>query len=247
MLMIPPVSHPNYPKYESLLSPGWIFGRKVDNSDAQYASFRDNVPYMFLVLVLHPTLRKLFSVVYPLESQSTVPTTSVNVQGHLLQPALADARLNQRVTFDLYFALIFLGALHGFSAFKVLFILYLNFFIATKLPRRFVPLATWTFNISILFANELCGGYPYAATAKFILPWSSEDSNSGWGSVLDRYGGLIPRWEILFKITILRLISFNMDHCWSLGRSAVSSIEVCYPISHSAFLADRLIKIEETT
>jgi len=50
--------HPSYKKYEDLLEPGWIPGRKVDNSDAQYRGFRDNIPYMALVVVLHPLLRK---------------------------------------------------------------------------------------------------------------------------------------------------------------------------------------------
>lgn len=52
--------HPSYITYESLLEPGWILGRKVDNSDAQYRSFRDNLPYMGLLLVLHPLARKLY-------------------------------------------------------------------------------------------------------------------------------------------------------------------------------------------
>ena len=52
--------HSSYKHYESLLEPGWIPGRRVDNSDAQYSGFRDNIPYMALVLVLHPILRKAF-------------------------------------------------------------------------------------------------------------------------------------------------------------------------------------------
>lgn len=52
--------HPSYKHYEDLLEPGWIPGRKVDNSDAQYSSFRDNIPYMAIVLVLHPVLRKAY-------------------------------------------------------------------------------------------------------------------------------------------------------------------------------------------
>ena len=46
--------HSSYKHYEGLLEPGWIPGRKVDNSDAQYRGFRENIPYMALVLVLHP-------------------------------------------------------------------------------------------------------------------------------------------------------------------------------------------------
>lgn len=52
--------HPTYKTYEHLLEPGWIPGRLVDNSDAQYRSFRDNLPYMFLLLTLHPILRRAY-------------------------------------------------------------------------------------------------------------------------------------------------------------------------------------------
>lgn len=52
--------HHTFKNYEHLLEPGWIPGRKVDNSDAQYRSFRDNIPYMALVMVLHPLLRTLY-------------------------------------------------------------------------------------------------------------------------------------------------------------------------------------------
>jgi len=53
-------SHPSYSHYAPLLSPGWIPGRKVDNSDAQYRGFRDNIPYMALLLMLHPLLRRAY-------------------------------------------------------------------------------------------------------------------------------------------------------------------------------------------
>jgi D-alanyl-lipoteichoic acid acyltransferase DltB (MBOAT superfamily) len=36
----------------------------------------------------------------------------------------------------------------------------------------------------------------------------------------------MSRWEILFNITILRLISFNLDYYWSLDRRSGSPIEV---------------------
>lgn len=52
--------HSGYSTYKDLLSPGWIPGRMVDNSDGQYKSFRDNIPYMALLVVLHPLLRKVY-------------------------------------------------------------------------------------------------------------------------------------------------------------------------------------------
>lgn len=120
-------------------------------------------------------------------------------------------------------------ALHGVSAAKVFTILYINYQVATALPHRYVPAATWIFNIAILFANELCNGYKFSNIASVLLPpqTSAAGEKSGnWGDWVDSYGGLIPRWEILFNICVLRLISFNFDYYWSLDRRAVSPVEV---------------------
>ena len=209
-------SNPQYPKFAHLLSPGWIPGRMVDNSDQQYAGFRDNVPYLFILMIVHPISRRLFETFFPLKS------------------AAPDDRLNQRISFDVGSSLLFILALHGFSAFKVLLILYINFNIAMHMKREHVPVATWVFNIAILFANELGKGYPMGTIASMISPWpSSGDASSdgklesNWGTELDTYGGLIPRWEVLFNVTVLRLISFNLDYCWSLDQVGGSPIEVC--------------------
>lgn len=214
-------SSPNYHKYEDLLSPGWMFGRKVDNSDGQYAGFRDNIPYLALLVVLHPLARRAFEALTGSTSTSQANGPSKST-GSNIAP---QKRLSSRLTFDLVFALIFISALHGFSAFKILIILYINFIIGTALPREFIPAATWIFNISILFANELSRGYSYASIAEVISPFYAAASDSG--KFLDSWGGLIPRWEISFNITVLRLISFNLDHYWALDRSRSGSpIEV---------------------
>jgi protein-cysteine N-palmitoyltransferase HHAT len=52
--------HPGYKHYEDRLSHGWVPGRRVDNSDAQYQGFRDNIPYMAILLVAHPLLRRFY-------------------------------------------------------------------------------------------------------------------------------------------------------------------------------------------
>ena len=55
--------HPQYKHYESLLSEGWIPGRKVDNSDSQFAGFRDQVPILVVVVVAHLLLRRVYEYV----------------------------------------------------------------------------------------------------------------------------------------------------------------------------------------
>ena len=231
-----PASHENHHKFASLLSPGWIPGRQVDNSDQQYATFRDNIPYLFLVMALHPLLRKVFDSIYnatPKHSPRGFSNGSALPNDSASASISADERLNQRLAFDLGFSILFLLALHGFSALKVLIILYINYSLATGLGKEYVPVATWIFNIGILFANELCRGYPYSDIAHAIPSWSAspemptaQDPQGDWSTVLDTYGGLMPRWEILFNVTVLRLISFNFDYVWSLTRGASSPLEV---------------------
>ena len=208
----------------------------MDNSDQQYAGFRNNVPYLILLLVLHPLLRKAYEHIYPSLTFSNGDVTSHEAVGKATgrQGSEADDRLARRVSFDLYFAILYIFALHGSSAFKILLILYINYTLATKLGKEYVPATTWMFNIGVLFANEIFKGYPFAGIAGLVSPWSVRAGGSGlhsanhsWGTYLDSYSGLLPRWEILFNITVLRLISFNLDYIWSLQSSESSALEVC--------------------
>lgn len=191
---------------------------------------------MFLLLIFHPLLRRLYESLYPISDglSSHLSESKSDIQRSAgTQHVEADARLNRRVIYDVFFAALFLVALHGFSAFKVLLILYVNYTLATRLPTAYVPTVTWIFNIGILFANELCRGYPFEKLVDILLPWSASNESpsekeplENWGSFLDSYGGLIPRWEIQFNITMLRLISFNLDFYWSLSRAGGGHLEV---------------------
>jgi D-alanyl-lipoteichoic acid acyltransferase DltB (MBOAT superfamily) len=189
------------------LSPGWIPGRKVDNSDQQYASFRNNIPILFSVLVLHFVLRRGFNAVYAWVSPSP-PKNSSYFAAH---------NLNRRKIFDIIFAIIFLTALHSLNIIKILFILLVNFSISYFHPSSIlVPVFTWVFNIGVLFANEYFKGYRF----RDILPFFIAGEGEGVGHAMDHFmgGGILKRWEILFNITVLRLISYNLDHYWAAVR-----------------------------
>lgn len=192
-----------------------------DLSDAQYFTFRRNVPYLALLLIFHPLARKVCNYVRPIPARSNSPKPNGYASF-----ADGEARKEQRVSFDFGFALIFLAAMHGFSALKVLLILFTNYCIATGLPRKTIPVATWIFNIAILFANEIGDGYQFARIADHISPTATHDLLRGVGEWLDGYSGIMPRWHILFNITVLRLISFNLDYYWSLDRRSGSPEEV---------------------
>jgi hypothetical protein len=190
---------------------------------------------MFILLVLHPALRRAYDYACSLQKSSPSPAAKSTTAG-MPRTRLphTDARIDQRVNFDIVFGVLYLIVLHGFSSTKALVILYINFILATRLPRKYVPAATWVFNIGVLFANEFCRGYPFAMIADYVLPWfgSSETASEkatriDWAKMLDNYGGLVPRWEILFKFAILRMISFNFDYCWGSNRAGDSPLEVC--------------------
>jgi hypothetical protein len=188
---------------------------------------------MIIVVVLHPLLRGAYDSFWRANTYSQV-RRSAGRSGQLTQgltaSAAADARAEQRISFDVVFAVLFVGALHGTSALKIFAILYINYSIAQRVPRPYIPAVTWIFNIGILFANELNRGYSYASIFGLFTPPTSEKGppSISLGTTLDHYGGLIPRWEVLFNFTVLRLISFNLDYYWSLNSRGDSPIEVCF-------------------
>lgn len=186
---------------------------------------------MLLLAVLHPLLRRAYNKFWRIDTYTQVrssPSGDPSLTMGLSPSAAADARLESRIAFDFAFAPVYLVALYGVSVLKIYFILYLNYKIATRIPRTYVPLATWTFNLGILLANKTFNGYPLADLATFISPVDAGGVGSlvQWAAWIDSYKGLLGRWEILFNITVLRLISFNLDLYWSMAHGTSSPLEV---------------------
>lgn len=195
-------SHPNYHVYARKLSPGWLFGRQVDDSDAQYHSFRGNVPVLAAVVLLFLALKMLY----------------VRLRG-LVQADTTSNRLHP-VPFLLGFSTIFLLALHGTSVLKLFCILAVNYSIAKCLgASKLNPILTWVFNGIVLFTSELYSGYHFRSFHEAL------------GS-LDGWKGIYPRWYIVFNITMLRLVSFNMDYYWACTRNVMAQDKAEEPLNH---------------
>jgi len=114
----------------------------------------------------------------------------------------------------LFFAVLFLIGLHGTSVIKILIILTINYIIAKSCRgSRWGPTFTWVFNALVLFANERYNGYRYGE----LLPALH---------LLDSYQGFYPRWHISFNITMLRLVSFNMDYYWACRSEAEPKMDL---------------------
>ncbi|KAJ9110167.1 hypothetical protein QFC20_003019 [Naganishia adeliensis] len=181
-------SHPNYPNYAYRLSDGWIPGRKVDISDPQYRTFRQNIPALIALSTVFLVSSRIFTAVRPL----TFPTAT-------------------KTHFLVAFEVVMLLVLHGVGAFKIGLIIVLNWALVTwsvqrvragHAPACLTPTIVWVFNGLTIFANDYYGGYSLKAIHPSLAP-------------LDSYSGLLPRWHVNFNITMLRLISFGMDYHWA--------------------------------
>ena len=134
----------NYYKFERLLSKGWLFGRKVDNSDAQYRFFRDNFP-LLITLILSHVLFKRFIL------------TITNIS---------------RLKFDAFFGLLFLFIAHGFNSLRILTHMMVMFSIVHLLKRRkyWAISLTWIYGISTLFINDKYRNLPFGSLLPFLKP-----------------------------------------------------------------------------
>lgn len=87
--------------------------------------------------------------------------------------------------------IVFISLMHGFKTLEPLLLLSINFASLKFISKRnasLVTVFTWIYAISSLFLLEL--KYPN------IWIWN----------------GFLPRWSTVFKMSILRMISFNLDY-----------------------------------
>ena len=117
-----------------------------DDSDAQYHSFRGNVPVLAALVIIYLALKTSYKWLWSL--------TAWDTGGNHLYLA----------PFVLGFSAIFLFALHGTSVFKLLCIMSANYGIAKYFGgSKLNPLLTWIFNGVVLFTSELYSGYPFGS------------------------------------------------------------------------------------
>ena len=185
----------NYPRYAWHLKPGWIPGRRRDDSDFQYRSFRDYLIPLTAIMGVYLLVSKAFAAAGKSSTYQRVGSSTSN----FLPPAPKN-----RHAFLMLLTAIFVLALHGTNTLKLLFVVLANYVLANTLGGRSVlaPVAIWLFNVGTLFAVHWKEGFRYSDL------WSGL-------SLLEEYQGLLPRWQINFNITMLRLVSYSMDLHWA--------------------------------
>ena len=105
-----------------------------------------------------------------------------------------------------YGTAVFVLLLHGLKAIEPLLLIILNYVLIKSIKKReFIVPFTWLYAIGSLALLES----PLSQSFNFWL-----------------WNGFLPRWNIVFKISILRLISFNLDY-HKRSEAQHSSSECC--------------------
>ncbi|EJS41472.1 gup2p [Saccharomyces arboricola H-6] len=166
-------SNPNYYKFSGLLAQGWILGRKLDNSDAQYRFFRSNLFLLAILILLQIVLRKIF---------------------------VRFSKCSKK-NFDFACGLVFIFFMYGINSIKLLTHAFIFFTLAHSLKRRrlMAAFAVWSYGIFTLFINQKIKNLPFNNIATILNPMDH------W------YKGIVPRWDLFFNFTLLRLLSYSMD------------------------------------
>ncbi|CBQ73402.1 probable GUP1-Multimembrane-spanning protein essential for proton symport of glycerol [Sporisorium reilianum SRZ2] len=188
-------SNPNYWSYADHLKPGWIAGRLRDDSDFQYRSFRDYVPALVGIMGVYLVLSKLFTLLPSSTAKYTRIDGSSSANSATVRP--------NRIAFLSVFTTLFIFALHGFNSLKLLLILVTNYGLTKALGgMKVAPVVAFAFNIGALFVVHWNDGFEYSRISPAL-------------GFLEVFKGLLPRWQINFNITMLRLVSFAMDYHWA--------------------------------
>lgn len=137
-------SNPNYYKFSGLLAHGWIPGRKVDNSDAQYRFFRSNFFLLAILILLQIILKKVFV------KFSKIPKTK----------------------FDFACGLVFVCFMYGINSVKLFTHAFIFFTLAHSLKRKrlIAAFAIWSYGIFTLFINQKMKNLPFNNIAIILSP-----------------------------------------------------------------------------
>ncbi|KAM9936813.1 hypothetical protein OXX80_003656 [Metschnikowia pulcherrima] len=174
-------TNPNYTRFQHLLSDGWMFGRKVDNSDQQYKFLRDNFWLIWAILLSHTALRRAVYCFYT----------------------------PKRTTFDFCFGCVYLITLHGTNNLRIALHVVVMFSMAKLIDKpRTAKTCLWAYGVLSLFMNHWFKDM--ATNIRFI--------DNG-------FHGIVPRWDVFYNFTLLRIISFSMDYLDSKNKDKLLSEE----------------------
>eukprot|EP01100_Stratorugosa_tubuloviscum_P014000 TRINITY_DN7252_c0_g1_i1.p1 TRINITY_DN7252_c0_g1~~TRINITY_DN7252_c0_g1_i1.p1 ORF type:complete len:597 (+),score=141.67 TRINITY_DN7252_c0_g1_i1:46-1791(+) len=182
------------------LEQGWFMGRKQDLSDSQWRDWRKSFPLLFVILSIFVIISNFIKYIF----ESVDSLTPVNRR---------NSQFKARLFYYVFFSIIFIAVLHGSAFLKIFVIIFLNYSIAMFFgDSKLNPIITWIFNAAILFGCNFTHGFPYADFHPVLEQF-------------DKYHGLL-HWHTYFKISMLRMISFNLDYYWMLNKKPVAELKI---------------------
>lgn len=136
----------HFAQYAHLLDSGWIPGRAVDTSDAQYRTVRSSLPLIFVLMGVYAVLSHLTA--------------------WLARRGGPHAQHTARVAFLALISTVFVSALHGVNAIKILMLSLGNYALvvsgSARLPSWSVVPLVFFYNSAALFAVFYLHGFPFA-------------------------------------------------------------------------------------
>ncbi|KAL3236543.1 O-acyltransferase [Nakaseomyces bracarensis] len=134
----------NYYRYQHLLSDGWLFGRKVDNSDAQYRFFRDHFWLLVAIVPVHVIIKR-----YVLGFTGA-----------------------SKFKFDALLGCFVLFGAHGVNSLRIAAHMFILYSIAHLLKKwkKLAVILTWVYGISTLFINDNYRAYPFGQIWSILSP-----------------------------------------------------------------------------
>ena len=192
--------HPNFTSYSSHLQQGWLFGRLRDNSDFQYRGFRDYFPMLACVLLIYAAISHLIERASKGSGEQIRGAYTQVGSGGMGSPS---ARIARRI-FLVVFTAGFVSALHGSNTPKLLACCAINYVLIKAFGGTvFATPVIWTFNIVVLYLVHFYDGFDLTVLSSLFGPLEHS------------WKGLLPRWQINYNITMLRLVSFGLDYHWA--------------------------------
>jgi len=132
-----------------------------DDSDFQYRSFRDYVILLTIIMGVYLAISKIVSNLPSFSKREGYrPLTSTSTSTSKPSP--------NRLPFLLGFISIFVLALHGSNALKIISILGINYGLAKSFGgKQIAPVLIWSFNFGMLVAVHWNDGFGWS---KFLPP-----------------------------------------------------------------------------
>jgi len=177
-----------------------------DGSDGQYGKFRLGLMDMSLYFLVFAVGGYLWKRIFRLNENE--PKTS-----EYSPELIPESPTKDYTTLCVYYLLHAVGFLYiGHANSLVIFVsIVMIFYWISKLNGSPLnPILTWGFGLIVLTTCDAFSGYS-------LSPWLLDESH-WFAQWLDNYRGEL-RWHVYYRLTFLKLVSFNMDKYWAYQRN----------------------------